>query len=138
MSKVGGDALLGAIIELTEALSLVERIRDDELTEITYETMQRSGFTRKNWKRKYNLADARRNAAHAATRLRNVWELLDPMDPRRQADYQRTVLGNCQEQLHLAIGHLQEVLNKPRTHGEQQLADTAAREWLLSIGSEPT
>lgn len=37
----------------------------------------------------------------------------------------------------IAIGHLQAVLNKPRTHSEQQAADTAARDWLTSIGSEP-
>jgi hypothetical protein len=38
----------------------------------------------------------------------------------------------------IAIRHLQEVLNKARTHAEQQAADTAARDWLISIGSEPT
>ena len=38
----------------------------------------------------------------------------------------------------IAVGHLQAVLNKPRTHAEQQAADTAARDWLISIGSEPT
>lgn len=38
----------------------------------------------------------------------------------------------------IAIKHLQDVLNKPRTHDEQQAADTAARDWLTSIGSEPT
>ena len=38
----------------------------------------------------------------------------------------------------VAIGHLQAVLNKPRTHAEQQAADTAARDWLISIGSDPT
>lgn len=37
----------------------------------------------------------------------------------------------------VAIHHLQEVLNKPRTHDEQQRADTTARDWLISIGSEP-
>ena len=37
----------------------------------------------------------------------------------------------------IAISHLQAVLNKPRTHAEQQAADTAARDWLESIGSEP-
>lgn len=37
----------------------------------------------------------------------------------------------------IAINHLQEVLNKARTHNEQQRADTAARDWLISIGSEP-
>jgi hypothetical protein len=36
----------------------------------------------------------------------------------------------------IAIGHLQVVLNKARTHAEQQAADTAARDWLESIGSE--
>ena len=38
----------------------------------------------------------------------------------------------------VAITHLQAVLNKPRTHAEQQEADTAARDWLISIGSDPT
>ena len=38
----------------------------------------------------------------------------------------------------VAIAHLQAVLNKPRTHADQQVADTAARDWLTSIGSEPT
>jgi hypothetical protein len=37
----------------------------------------------------------------------------------------------------IAIKHLQAVLNKPRTYDEQQRADTAARDWLISIGSEP-
>lgn len=38
----------------------------------------------------------------------------------------------------VAINHLQQVLNKPRTHDQQQRADTAARDWLTSIGSEPS
>ena len=37
----------------------------------------------------------------------------------------------------VAIAHLQAVLNKARTFDEQQKADAAARDWLLSIGSEP-
>jgi hypothetical protein len=37
----------------------------------------------------------------------------------------------------IAIGHLQAVLNTARTHADQQAADTAARDWLISIGSEP-
>ena len=37
----------------------------------------------------------------------------------------------------IAITHLQNVLNKARTHAEQQSADTAARDWLVSIGSDP-
>ena len=38
----------------------------------------------------------------------------------------------------IAIGHLQTMLNKCRTADEQLAADTAARDWLVSIGSEPT
>jgi hypothetical protein len=49
----------------------------------------------------------------------------------------RLALANCQTALETAIKHLQEVLNKPRNHYDQQRADTAAREWLASIGSEP-
>ena len=37
----------------------------------------------------------------------------------------------------IAITHPQAVLNKPRTHAEQLAADTAARDWLESIGSSP-
>ena len=37
----------------------------------------------------------------------------------------------------IAITHLQNVLNKARTHAEQVKADTDARDWLISIGSEP-
>lgn len=36
----------------------------------------------------------------------------------------------------VAIGHLQAVLLKARTHDEQQRADTAARDWLASIGAD--
>lgn len=36
----------------------------------------------------------------------------------------------------VAIGHLQAVLNGAKSHYEQQLADTAARDWLLSIGND--
>lgn len=38
----------------------------------------------------------------------------------------------------IAVSHLQAVLNKCRTADEQLRADTAARDWLTSIGSEPT
>lgn len=37
----------------------------------------------------------------------------------------------------IAITHLQAVLSKTRTHADQQAADTAARDWLISIGSDP-
>lgn len=35
----------------------------------------------------------------------------------------------------VAINHLQSILNMARTHAQQQDADTAARDWLLSIGN---
>jgi hypothetical protein len=46
-------------------------------------------------------------------------------------------IGAYHVQLQAAVGHLQAVLNKARTHAEQQAADSAARDWLISIGSEP-
>lgn len=46
-------------------------------------------------------------------------------------------LAALQATARIALEHLQAVLNKPRTHDEQQAADTAARDWLVSIGSEP-
>jgi len=36
----------------------------------------------------------------------------------------------------IAITHLQKVLNGCKTHDERQAADTAARDWLDSIGAE--
>ena len=53
------------------------------------------------------------------------------------AETKRTALKNCQSTLATAIGHLQAVLNQSRTHAAQHEADTAARDWLESIGSEP-
>lgn len=34
----------------------------------------------------------------------------------------------------VAVNHLNKVLNDCRSHSEQQAADTAARDWLASIG----
>ena len=132
------DAIRGATLEVCAALEYVDRARSAQRTEISYETFQRAGFRRKDgWSRKYTLADARRDAETAAIRLRNVYELLDPVSPASHAEAQRTALANAQTALQTAIGHLQAVLNKPRTHDEQVAADTAARAWLESIGSEP-
>ena len=39
--------------------------------------------------------------------------------------------------LRIAIGHLQAMLHKCRTADDQLKADSAARDWLVSIGSEP-
>jgi hypothetical protein len=36
----------------------------------------------------------------------------------------------------VAIGHLQAILRPPATAAEQQRADTAARDWLASIGAD--
>lgn len=58
-------------------------------------------------------------------------------------DWRATALENAKHAemaratARVAINHLQSVLNKPRTHAQQQDVDTAARDWLLSIGSEP-
>lgn len=46
-------------------------------------------------------------------------------------------LAALQATTRIAIGHLQSVLNTARTFDEQQKSDTAARDWLISIGSEP-
>lgn len=47
-------------------------------------------------------------------------------------------LAAVQATARIAIGHLQTVLNKCRTADEQLAADTLARDWLTSIGSEPS
>jgi len=74
-------------------------------------------------------------------RHRDYWRTVHPdvlAAAMREAEAKRTALDNAQAALQTAIGHLQEVLNKPRSHEAQQRADTAARQWLESIGSEPT
>lgn len=60
------------------------------------------------------------------------------------AEWRSLALSNQQQSraaqatARVAITHLQAVLNKARTHTDQQVADTAARDWLISIGSDPT
>lgn len=79
-------------------------------------------------------------------RLDIVQEAIDYIDwlEKGNAEWRSVALGNAKQAksaratAQIAIGHLQAVLNKPRTHAEQQSADTAAREWLTSIGSEPS
>lgn len=132
------DIIRGAALDLTAGLHYVDRIVAAREASVSYETMQRSGFRRKaGWRRAYKLTDARSDAATAAIRLRNAWELLDPISPAKQADARRTALGIAQEQLQIAIKHLQAMLNGARNFQDQQDADTAARDWLVSIGSEP-
>ena len=56
---------------------------------------------------------------------------------REEALSQQQKVHAAQAMVRIATRHLQAVLNKPRTFDEQQSADTAARDWLESIGSEP-
>jgi hypothetical protein len=56
---------------------------------------------------------------------------------REEALSQQRKVHAAHAKARTAIAHLQCVLNKPRTFDEQQAADTAARDWLESIGSEP-
>ena len=56
------------------------------------------------------------------------WRLAG-LSARKQAEAARATAR-------IAIGHLQAVLNKARTFDEQQRADTAARDWLVSIGAD--
>lgn len=56
------------------------------------------------------------------------WRLAG-LSARKQAEAARATAR-------VAIGHLQDVLNKARTFDEQQRADTAARDWLASIGAD--
>lgn len=86
------------------------------------------------------------HAEWVQVRLDFVQESIDHMDWldkgvaewRDQAAMQLRHAEAARATARVAIGHLQAVLNKPRTYPEQQQADTAARDWLLSIGSEPT
>lgn len=60
---------------------------------------------------------------------------------REYGEIQRAIeeepLANCQTQLQIAIGHLKAMLYSARTADQQLAADSAARDWLASIGAEP-
>lgn len=74
----------GAELEMTAALGYVDSVCTSKESEVTYGTLQRSGFKRKEgWRRRYTLSDARSDARCAAIRLRNAWNLLDPIGPKR-------------------------------------------------------
>lgn len=66
--------------------------------------------------------------AYKLEQHRNLHNLVHP-------DIRRLALANNQTQLQIAIGHLNKVLNGCRSAAEQQAADTAARDWLSSIGA---
>jgi hypothetical protein len=79
-------------------------------------------------------------------RLDFVQDAIDHFDwlEKGNAEWRSMAIGNAKQAeaaratARIAITHLQNILNKPRTHAEQQAADTAARDWLISIGSDPT
>jgi hypothetical protein len=85
-----------------------------------------------------------RHAAKLA--LKDVGEVLDDIEwtEKGLVEWRGMALSHAKQAeaaratARIAIAHLQAVLNKPRTHTDQQAADTAARDWLISIGSEPT
>lgn len=79
-SIVTEDQLREVTLHVTQALGYIDKIVDTNTTEVTYETMQKAGFNRKeNWRRKYSLKDARDDARTAAVQIRAAWDLLDPM-----------------------------------------------------------
>ena len=123
------------------ALQRVDFIVDTDLINVSDETAKRIGNPYA--KRKINMADAKHYAKWAAKHLREAWDGLEWIE-KGLAEWRDTAIRNAkqtaaaQATARIAIGHLQAVLNKPRTHAEQQAADTAARDWLISIGSEPT
>lgn len=56
----------------------------------------------------------------------------------RRAGLTSLALADAQTQLKTAIGHLHNILNRRCTAMEMYAAETAARDWLDSIGSEAT
>ena len=127
-----GDQVSAVMQHVTEALLAADSIRSSKVTEVSYETLQRAAFRRKDgWRRPYTLADARRESENIARRLRSAWEILDPcLTPTRES---LSPLATVQQQFQIAISHLDRVLNQCRNAAEQQEADTAARDWLESI-----
>lgn len=122
------------------ALQRVDFIADTDMIEVSDETARRKGNPYA--KRKINMADAKHCAKFAAKHLRDAWDGLEWVE-KGLAEWRGVAQENSRHAEaaratgRVAINHLQEVLNKARTHDEQQRADTAARDWLLSIGSEP-
>lgn len=123
------------------ALQRVDFIVNTDLIEVSDETARRNGNPYA--KRKIHMGDAKHYAKWAADHLRAAWDGLEWVEKgleewRSVALVAQAEARRLSAENRIAIGHLQQVLNKPRTHGEQQAADTAARDWLVSIGSEPS
>lgn len=75
---------------------------------------------------------------YTAGRLDDALEWADKgiAEWRAEATSARKQASAARASARVAIGHLQAVLNYSRTHAAQQAADTAARDWLESIGNE--
>jgi hypothetical protein len=77
-------------------------------------------------------------------RLDIVEQTVDRLDwlEKGNAEWRQMALQNsnyaeaARATARVAISHLQAILQPPRTHHDQQAADTAARDWLQSIGAE--
>ena len=79
-NSLSEDELRQVTLHLTQALGYVDNVIMTKNAEVSYETMQKSGFNRKRgWRRSYTLKDARSDASCAAIQLRQAWELLDPI-----------------------------------------------------------
>lgn len=77
------DNLWRANQNIGEALGLADAIVARQTADVTYETMQQARFSRPTgWRRKYTLADARREAENIGRRLRVAWEYIDPTTPK--------------------------------------------------------
>ncbi len=84
------------------------------------------------------------HAEWISVRLDFVQEAIDHIDwlEKGNAEWRSTALANgrhaeaARATARVAINHLDTVLNQCRSHDDQQAADTAARDWLASIGYE--
>ena len=84
------------------------------------------------------------HADRISVRLDFVQEAIDHIDwlEKGNAEWRSTALANgrhaeaARATARVAIGHLQAMLAPGRTANESFAADTAARDWLASIGAE--
>jgi len=90
------------------------------------------------------MADFEGDVGKLESLQRKLDRLEDELDwaDKGLAEWRATALSNARQAkaaratARIAIGHLQSVLNTARTFDEQQAADIAARDWLVSIGND--